>query len=189
MLECHTATWLSVISFVYVTSHGFILLRSGPSAAMLVSPAPQYEPAKNHYQSNPTIGSHYYSTLSRLSLRPGKAFGRVRESCRGLPLPFRFARTSPDYALLGAATRVQFRRFVDDLLQLLPWYPSPVLSPGFTGPRNPHLPFRTEILAIVAALVVNAAPASEPNGRNIKFREGLTFGRAFWCFPLNAKQG
>ena len=31
-----------------------------------------------------------------------------------------------------------------------------------------------EILAIVGALVLNAAPASEPNGRNVKFREGLT---------------
>ena len=33
---------LSVIISVYVTSHGFILLMCGPSAAMLVPPAPQY---------------------------------------------------------------------------------------------------------------------------------------------------
>ena len=57
----------------------------------------------------------------------------------------------------------------------LAWYPSPDLSPRLTDPRNLHLPFRKEILAIVGALVMDAAPASEPNGRNIKFRrEGLT---------------
>jgi hypothetical protein len=80
----------------------------------------------------------------------------------------------PDYALLGEATGTQFRRFVDDLLQLLAWYPSPELSPRSTDPQNLHLAFRKEILAIVGALVLNAAPASEPNGRNVKFREGLT---------------
>jgi TniQ len=83
--------------------------------------------------------------------------------------------TSPHSALLGEATGTQFRRFVDDLLQLLAWYPSPDLSPRLTDPRNLYLPFRKEILAIVAALVMDAAPASEPNGRNIKFRrEDLT---------------
>jgi hypothetical protein len=82
--------------------------------------------------------------------------------------------TSPDYALLGEATGTQFRRFVDDLLQLLAWYPSPELSPRSTDPQNLHLAFRKEILAIVGALVLNAAPASEPNGRNVRFREGLT---------------
>ena len=81
---------------------------------------------------------------------------------------------TPDAALLGEATGAQFRRFVDDLLQLLAWYPSPELSPRFTDPQNLHLSFRTEIFAIVGALVMNAAPDSELNGRKIKSREGLT---------------
>lgn len=68
----------------------------------------------------------------------------------------------------------QFRRFVDDLLQLLAWYPSSELSPRFTDPQNLHLSFRTEILAIVGALVMNAAPDSKLHGRTIKSREGLT---------------
>jgi hypothetical protein len=80
--------------------------------------------------------------------------------------------TSPDYALLGEATGTQFRRFVDDLLQLFASYPNPELSPRSTDPQNLHLAFRKEILAIVGALVLNAAPASEPNRRNVKFREG-----------------
>jgi hypothetical protein len=81
---------------------------------------------------------------------------------------------APDTALLGEATGAQFRRFVDDLLQLLAWYPSPELSPRFTDPQNLHLSFRAEILAIVGALVMNAAQDSEPNGRKIKSQEGLT---------------
>jgi hypothetical protein len=63
MRVAYTATWFSVIKFAYVTSHGFILLRSRPRAAMLVPPAPQYEPAKNHCQSNPKVRLHYYSTI------------------------------------------------------------------------------------------------------------------------------
>src|SRR5271163_3557914 len=47
------------------------------------------------------------------------------------------------------------------------------LSPWSTDPRNLHLAFRKEILAIIAALVVNAAPASEQHGKSIKFRESV----------------
>jgi hypothetical protein len=79
-----------------------------------------------------------------------------------------------DSALLGEATGTQFRRFVDDLLQLLAWYPSPELSPRFTDPQNLHLSFRTEILAIIGALVMNAAPDLKPHARKLKFQEGLT---------------
>jgi hypothetical protein len=61
--------------------------------------------------------------------------------------------TSPHSALLGEATGTQFRRVVDDLLQLLAWYPSPDLSPRLTNPRNLHLPFRKEITTIVGAFV------------------------------------
>jgi hypothetical protein len=57
------STWLSVIVSVYVTSHGFILLTCGPGAAMLVPPAPQYETAEDHRQTNPNIGSHHNNTI------------------------------------------------------------------------------------------------------------------------------
>jgi hypothetical protein len=53
----------SVISLVYVTSHGFILLDSRPSAKMSIAPAPKYEPATKHYQTNPTIGTHHEGTI------------------------------------------------------------------------------------------------------------------------------
>jgi hypothetical protein len=75
--------------------------------------------------------------------------------------------------LLGEATGTQFRRFVDDLVLILVWYPSPELSPRLTDPRNLYLSFRQEILRIIEALVLNATPASQPRARSKKFQEGL----------------
>jgi hypothetical protein len=63
-LACHLATTYSVISLVYMTSHGFILLRNRPSTAVTVPPAQQCEPAKNHDQNNPNKGSHPHGTIS-----------------------------------------------------------------------------------------------------------------------------
>ena len=80
---------------------------------------------------------------------------------------------APRAALLSQTTGTQFRRFVDDLLQLLAWYPDPELSTRFTDPQNQYLPFRTEMLAIVGALVRNAAPESKPTRMQIRYREGL----------------
>jgi hypothetical protein len=42
---------------------------------------------------------------------------------------------SPDDALLGDVTGAQFHHFVDDMFQLLAWYPSNELSPRSTDPR------------------------------------------------------
>jgi hypothetical protein len=88
-----------------------------------------------------------------------------RDALRGTP---------SDYALLGDNTAAQCRCFVDDLFQLLAWYPSPGLSPRSTDPRDLHFAFRKDILAIIATLVVNAAPATEQHGTSTQFREGLT---------------
>jgi hypothetical protein len=116
----------------------------------------------------------------------GRAFGshvgRVDSTYASVEKVYRAALrgTSPDYALLGDNTAAQFRCFVDDLFQLLAWYPSPGLSPRSTDPRNLHFAFRKDILGIIAALVVNAAPASERHETSIKFREGL----ALWLRVL-----
>jgi hypothetical protein len=77
---------------------------------------------------------------------------------------------APGFGLLGETTGTQFCRFVADLLQLLAWYPSPDLAPRLTDPTNRYLPFRTEILAMVGALVRNAAPSSDRSAR--RDREG-----------------
>jgi len=116
----------------------------------------------------------------------GRAFGshvgRVDSTHAFVEKAYRAALrgTSRDYALLGDHTAAQFQRFVDDLFQLLAWYPSPGLSPRSTDPRNLHFAFRRDILGIIAALLVNAAPASEQHGTGIKFREGL----ALWLRVL-----
>jgi len=73
-------------------------------------------------------------------------------------------------ALLQKATGIQFRRFVDDIFQLLCWYPSPALPPSLTDPRNEHLAFRTTVLETVAALVVDATSSTEPNGAYLWLR-------------------
>jgi hypothetical protein len=56
----------------------------------------------------------------------------------------------------------------------------PRAVPRLTDPLNLHFAFRKDILAIIAALVVNAAPGSEQHGKSIKFREGL----ALWVRVL-----
>jgi hypothetical protein len=114
--------------------------------------------------------------------RFGSHVGRVDSTYASVEKVYRAALrgTSPDYALLGDNTAAQFRCFVDDLFQLLAWYPSPGLSPRSTDPRNLHFAFRQDILGIIAALVVNAAPASEQHETSIKFREGL----ALWLRVL-----
>jgi hypothetical protein len=61
------------------------------------------------------------------------------------------------------------------------WSSTPAdVFPELTDPRNLHFAFRRDILGIIAALVVNAAPASEQHGTGIKFREGL----ALWLRVL-----
>lgn len=59
-------------------------------------------------------------------------------------------------AQLGDDAGTQFRHFVDDIFQLLCWYPGPDYSPSLTDPRNKHLAFRTTVLATIGALVANA---------------------------------
>jgi hypothetical protein len=83
--------------------------------------------------------------------------------------------------LLGDATSSQFHRFVDDIFQLLCWYPSADPSPGLADPRNRYLSFRTKILATIGALVVNATLGTESNGSTINYREDL----ALWLPVLS----
>jgi hypothetical protein len=84
---------------------------------------------------------------------------------------------SPDKALLGDVTRAQFLHFVDDMFQLLAWYPSNQLSPESTDPRNLHYAFRKEILANIGALFANATVGSDATSRRVKVREGLKLWR------------
>jgi hypothetical protein len=84
---------------------------------------------------------------------------------------------SPDEALLGDVTGAQFLHFVDDMFQLLAWYPSNELSPRSTDSRNLYFAFRKEILVNIGALVANATVGSDAASRRVKVREGLKLWR------------
>jgi hypothetical protein len=116
----------------------------------------------------------------------GRAFGsparRVDSTHTLVEKVYRAAlRGNPaDYALLGNLSAAQFKCFVDDIFQLLAWYPSPELSPQSTDPRNLYFNFRKDILTIVAALVAKTAPASEQHRTDIQPHEGI----ALWLRVL-----
>jgi len=61
-------------------------------------------------------------------------------------------------------------RFVDDIFQLLCWYPSPALPPSLTDPRNEYLAFRTTVLETIGALIVDATSSTEPSGADLWLR-------------------
>jgi hypothetical protein len=109
------------------------------------------------------IGPAFRSRAERVDKTHALVEMVYRDALRGI---------SPNYALLGYSTAAQFRCFVEDLFQLLAWYPSPGLSPLLTDPRNLFFAFRKDVLAIIAALVVNVASAPEQQGKSVKFREG-----------------
>ncbi len=79
----------------------------------------------------------------------------------------------PNSALLGQGTDRQFRRFVDDIFQMLAWYPNPQLSPRSSSPQNLYLPFRGELLAIIGDLILNASPSFDPQIRRARYHKSL----------------
>lgn len=91
----------------------------------------------------------------------------------------------PDSSLIGRVTDRAFRRFVDDLLELLLGYCDPVLMPH----KNPHngstLPSREQLLAIIVNLIANAAPSPDARCRSLRHRSSLKL----WATLLNLIPG
>jgi hypothetical protein len=78
---------------------------------------------------------------------------------------------APHPTLLGKATDRAFRQFAEDMLQLLTRSLNPCSACKATG----AVPFpRQDILRIVAALIENAAPSSDPRVRRKRYSRGLT---------------
>jgi hypothetical protein len=75
-------------------------------------------------------------------------------------------------ALLGKTTAVEFRRFVDDMLQLL----SRILSPASAVQPNvrcsPTHVARRDILTIIAQLIQNAGPSVDAQRRRSRYVQG-----------------
>jgi hypothetical protein len=79
--------------------------------------------------------------------------------------------------LLGEATGTQLRRFVASSTTFSNCLPGPQARSCPQGLQTRRICIslsEKRFLQMVGALVLNAAPASEPNGKNIKFRAGLT---------------
>jgi hypothetical protein len=117
-----------------------------------------------------------WSCGSKLADRKALSIGsRNQESIQVVEGPYRAALlgVSSHPSLFGKVTDRAFRRFVDDMLQLLARYPHPQLRPPNTiEPEITLLP-RQRLLASIADLVSNAAPSSEVAQRRFHYLRSL----------------
>jgi len=74
---------------------------------------------------------------------------------------------TPDPALLGKTTNQAFRRFIEDLLQLV------IRSLNPASSRTPAAFSRQDIVQIVAALIENAMPTLDQSARSKRYKRGL----------------
>ena len=121
-----------------------------------------------------SCGARLASTIPDSSIRPIDDTHIIIQQAYSAALRGAF---SDEAWRLGDITGAQFLHFVDDMFQLLAWYPSNELSPRATDPRNLHFAFRKEIVANIGALVVNATGGSDAASRRVKVREGLKLWR------------
>jgi hypothetical protein len=80
---------------------------------------------------------------------------------------------SPSPSLVGKATDRAFRRFVDDMLQLLISFPHPTSLPQTKRNNRSTLPTRQSRFAMIAELIANAAPSSDAMVRGFRYRQSL----------------
>jgi hypothetical protein len=92
---------------------------------------------------------------------------------------------APHRGFMDNATDRAFRRFVEDMLQILA---AVLCAPGevLSSLHTLALP-RHSLLAIVTELVRNAAPATDPTRRNARYRRNLTLSALFQV--MSERQG
>jgi hypothetical protein len=66
-----------------------------------------------------------------------------------------------------------FRRFVDDMLQLLISFPQPKSLPQTKRDKRATLPPRQSPFATIAELIANAAPSSDKRVQGFRYRQSL----------------
>ena len=81
--------------------------------------------------------------------------------------------TSPHPALLGKITDRAFRRFVDDMLELLVYYSRPGARMQRLIDHGTTLMPRQHLLALIAGLISNAAPSCEAQQRRFRYSRSL----------------
>jgi hypothetical protein len=98
--------------------------------------------------------------------------GRDKNNLQAIEDAYRAALlgVTPAPALLGKATDRAFRQFVEDMFQVL----TRSLNPPSAYPSTSSVPvLRRDILQIIAALILNAAPSSGPSARCKRYARGL----------------
>jgi hypothetical protein len=80
---------------------------------------------------------------------------------------------APQPSLVGKATDRAFRRFVDDMLQLLISFPQPSSLPQNKRDKEAVLPSRQNPFAMIVELIANAAPSSDKRVQGFRYRQSL----------------
>jgi hypothetical protein len=81
--------------------------------------------------------------------------------------------TSSDLCLLGKVSHRAFRRFVDDMLQLLVSYADPKVISHETPPVIAMLQHRAQMFALIVDLISNAASSSDARCRRFRQSQSL----------------
>jgi hypothetical protein len=87
---------------------------------------------------------------------------------------------SPHPSLVGKATDRAFRRFVDDMLQLLISFPQLNSLPQKSRDKEAALPSRQSPFAMIAELIANAAPSSDKRVQSFRYRQSLKIWAALF---------
>jgi hypothetical protein len=80
---------------------------------------------------------------------------------------------SPHPSLVGKATDRAFRRFIDDMLQLLISIPQPSSVTQNKRDKGATIPPRQSPFALIAELIANAAPSTDKRVQSFRYRQSL----------------
>jgi len=106
-------------------------------------------------------------TESLISCRDGQIIQVIEEAYRAALLG-----VAPDVSLFGKATDRAFRRFVEDMLQLLVKYAAPGLIPNQSLDNAAALP-QQRLFDVISDLIANAVPSSNPKLRRLRCSRSL----------------
>jgi hypothetical protein len=80
---------------------------------------------------------------------------------------------SPHPSLVGKATDRAFRKFIDDMLQLLISFPQPSSVAKDRRDKGAIIPPRQSPFALIADLIANAAPSRDKRVQSFRYRRSL----------------
>jgi hypothetical protein len=90
---------------------------------------------------------------------------------------------APHPSLVGTTTDCAFRRFVDDVLQLLICFPQSGSAPRNRKENGTALRSRQTSFAMISELIANTAPGSDPWERQSRYHRSLKFWADLFTLP------